>query len=198
MVNRTIPPVLVRVVPAAHSLGGGGGEPGGGGGGRILSPLRERERERERERGFVVVFLRLFPFLSLSFLFFFLLTTFLLFKNSSFLLHSRKTNTNERTNERTKVLEGTLIKLSLQIVRRRRAHATTAESVRGGVFVRVSRRVGRAQLLRAGFKHSEYDDDDGFYHQRRRRRRRKRRRRKRKVKKTTRLSRRQKRKSGEV
>ncbi len=196
MVNRTIPPVLVRVVPAAHSLGGGGGEPGGGGGGRILSPLRERERERER--GFVVVFLRLFPFLSLSFLFFFLLTTFLLFNKSSFLLHSRKTNTNERTNERTKVLEGTLIKLSLQIVRRRRAHATTAESVRGGVFVRVSRRVGRAQLLRAGFKHSEYDDDDGFYHQRRRRRRRKRRRRKRKVKKTTRLSRRQKRKSGEV
>ena len=154
-------------------------------------------RERERERGFVVVFLRLFPFLSLSFLFFFLLTTFLLFKKSSFLLHSRKTNTNERTNERTKVLEGTLIKLSSQIVRRRRAHATTAESVRGGVFVRVSRRVGRAQLLRAGFKHSEYDDDDGFYHQRRRRRR-KRRRRKRKVKKTTRLSRRQKRKSGEV
>ena len=99
MVNRTIPPVLVRVVPAAHSLGGGGGEPGGGGGGRILSPLRERERERER--GFVVVFLRLFPFLSLSFLFFFLLTTFLLFNKSSFLLHSRKTNTNERTNERT-------------------------------------------------------------------------------------------------
>ena len=68
MVNRTIPPVLVRVVPAAHSLGGGGGEPGGGGGGRILSPLRERERERER--GFVVVFLRLFPFLFFSFLFF--------------------------------------------------------------------------------------------------------------------------------
>ena len=101
--------------------------------------------------------------------------------------------------ESSSVLEGTLIKLSLQIVRRRRAHATTAESVRGGVFVRVSRRVGRAQLLRAGFKHSEYDDDDdddddddGFYHQRRRRRR------KRKVKKTTRLSRRQKRKSGEV
>ena len=191
MVNRTIPPVLVRVVPAAHS--GGGGEPGGGGGGgggRILSPLRKRERER----GFVV-FLRLFPFLFFSFLFFFL-TTFLLFKNSSFLLHSRKTNTNERTNERTKVLEGTLIKLS-QIVRRRRAHATTAESVRGGVFLRVSRRVGRAQLLRAGFKHPEYEDDeddDGFYHQRRRRRRR----RKRKVKKTTRLSRRQKRKSGEV
>ena len=92
MVNRTIPPVLVRVVPAAHSKGGGG-EPGGGGGGRILSPLRKREREREVVLSFCVS-------LSLSFLFFFL-TTFLLFKNSSsFLLHSiKRTRTNERTNE---------------------------------------------------------------------------------------------------
>ena len=70
---------------------------------------------------------------------------------------------------------------------RSRTHATTAESVRRGVFLRVSRRVDRAQLLRAGFKHPEYeydddddDDDDGFCHQRKRR--------KRKVKKTTRLS----------
>jgi hypothetical protein len=84
MVNRTIPPVLVRVVPtAAHSKGGGGG--------RILSPLRKRERE---------VVLSFCVSLSLSFLFFFL-TTFLLFKNSSsFLLHSiKRTRTNERTNE---------------------------------------------------------------------------------------------------
>ena len=68
MVNRTIPPVLVRVVPAAHSLGGGGGEPGGGGGGRILSPLREREREREV---LLLSFCVSFPFFSFLFFSFF-------------------------------------------------------------------------------------------------------------------------------
>lgn len=44
--------------------------------------------------------------------------------------------------------------------RSRTPHATTAESVRRGVFLRVSRRVGRAQLLRAGFKHPDDDDDE--------------------------------------
>ena len=180
--------VLVRVVPAAHSLGGGGG--GGGGGGvvrRDSLAVATRERERERE----VLLLSFFASLSLSFpiifFSFFLLTTFLLFFNkSSSLLHSRKTNTNERTNERTNecwkercvfLVKGDDDIATIRSIDRRRAHATTAESVRRGVFLRVSRRVGRAQLLRAGFKHPEYDDDDD--HQRRRRRRRKSRRKRR-------------------
>ena len=50
--------------------------------------------------------------------------------------------------------------LDRSIDRSRTPHATTAESVRRGVFLRVSRRVGHAQLLRAGFKHPDDDDDD--------------------------------------